>query len=72
MVPILRAVNVPEHLVDLVRELAEVNLAQAIAALRLIEAHLPASHANVGEAQRRLAQARELVSHLSQPGRAVA
>lgn len=64
--------NIPAHLVELVRELAEVNLVHAIAAARLIEAHLPTSHANVGEAQHRLAQARELVAHLQRPGRAVA
>ena len=64
--------QIPDHLVELVRELAAANLLQAAGDLRLIESHRSAEHPNVHEARSRLAIAGELVAHVGRPTRIAA
>ena len=64
--------QIPDHLVELVRQLAAANLLQAAGDLRLIEAHRSPDHQNVREARARLERARELCAHLRASTRAAA
>lgn len=54
--------QIPDHLVDLVRELAAANLLQAAGDLRVIESHRSYEHPNVRDARLRLALAGQLVA----------
>lgn len=64
--------NIPDHLVELVRELAAANLLQAGGDLRLIESHRSPEHPDVREARMRLALAGHLVARVGRPGKMAA
>ena len=64
--------QIPDHLVELVRQLAAANLLQAAGDLRTIEA-IPSSDLEISRRARvRLSQAGELVAHIGRPERAAA
>ena len=65
--------QIPDHLIDVVRELAEANLERAIGDVRVIEA-LPtiSLQEKAQEARERLERARELCAHVGCQIRAVA
>lgn len=64
--------QIPDHLVELIQQLAAANLLQAAGDLRLIESHRSPEHPNVREARDRLARAGDLVAHVGQSSRAAA
>ncbi len=64
--------QVPDHLIPLMRELAEECLARALATVRLIEAHRSAEHKDAIDARARLREAEDLVAAVGPRSRAVA
>ena len=64
--------QIPDHLVDLVRELAEVHLAETLGHVRLIEAYRSPDHKDALQGRARLERARELCAHLRASTRAAA
>lgn len=66
------AVQIPDHLIDVVRELAEANLERAIGDVRVIEGSPGTNGEHASLARARLAQARELCAHVGCQARAVA
>lgn len=63
--------HIPDHLVDVVRDLAEAYLERVSGDLRLIAAHRGPDHDDLVEARRRQGAAQELCD-LFPPGRAAA
>lgn len=64
--------HIPDHLVELVRELAAANLLQAAGDLRVIEALPSTDVEHSRRARARVTDARELVAHVGRPTRVAA
>lgn len=64
--------QIPDHLVDVVRELAREHLLRVLGAVRVIEAHRSLDHPDSVEARRRLRDANELCEFLGCNRRAAA
>lgn len=64
--------QIPDHLIDVVRDLAEANLGRAIGDVRVIEASSGTNGEHAALARARLALARELCAHVGCQTRAVA
>jgi len=65
-------VQIPDHLVDVIRDLARKYLIRALGAVRTIEAHRSLDHPDSIEARRRLREAHELCEWLGCNRRAAA